>query len=59
MGIVKQLLLRGAEVRELIVFLWKVKLWYLIPFIIVLLAFSLFLVFAQTTGLAPFIYTLF
>jgi len=50
---------RGSEARELIEFFWKAKLWFLIPFILVLLIFGILLVFAQTTGVAPFIYTLF
>jgi len=50
---------RGGEAAELLQFLWQAKLWFLIPFVIVLLLFGLLLVFAQTTGVAPFIYTLF
>lgn len=45
--------------RDLILFLWQRKLWWLIPMIIVLLAFGILLIFAQSTGIAPFIYTLF
>ena len=45
--------------RELFAFLWKQKLWWLIPALVVLLLFGLLLVFAQSTPLAPFIYTLF
>ena len=44
---------------ELISFFWERKLWWLIPMIIVLLAFGLLMVFAQSTAIAPFIYTLF
>lgn len=50
---------RGGEAGELLKFLWEAKLWFLIPFIAVLLVFGLLLIFAQTTGVAPFIYTLF
>ena len=39
--------------------LWAHKLWWLIPMVTVLLVFGLLLVFATTTGLGPFIYTLF
>ncbi len=44
---------------ELIRFLWMKKLWWMIPMVIVLVLFGLLLVFAQGSGLAPFIYTLF
>ena len=46
-------------VGELIKFLWMKKLWWMIPMVIVLVLFGLLLVFAQGSGLAPFIYTLF
>jgi hypothetical protein len=46
-------------VGELLSFLWARKLWWLIPMITVLLLFGLLLIFASTSGLAPFIYTLF
>jgi hypothetical protein len=44
---------------ELLVFLWKRKLWWMIPMIVVLILFALLLVFAQGSAVAPFIYTLF
>lgn len=50
---------RSGEAGDLLKFLWEVKLWFLIPFILVLLLFGLLMVFAQSTGVAPFIYTLF
>lgn len=50
---------RGGEAGELMQFLWKAKLWFLIPLVLVLLVFGLLLIFAQATGVAPFIYTLF
>lgn len=50
---------RGGEAGELLKFLWEAKLWFLIPFVLVLLLFGLLLIFAQATGVAPFIYTLF
>lgn len=50
---------RGGEASELIKFLWEAKLWFFIPLVVVLLLFGLLLVFAQSTGVAPFIYTLF
>jgi hypothetical protein len=46
-------------VGEVLSFLWKRKLWWLIPMVTALLIFGLLLVFATTSGVAPFIYTLF
>jgi hypothetical protein len=44
---------------ELLGFLWERKLWWLIPMVLVLLAFGGLLVTAQSSALGPFIYTLF
>lgn len=46
-------------VNELLAFLWKRKLWWLIPMVTVLLLFGLLLIFASASGVGPFIYTLF
>ena len=46
-------------VNELLAFLWKRKLWWLIPMVAVLLLFGLLLIFASASGVGPFIYTLF
>jgi hypothetical protein len=46
-------------VGELLAFLWARKLWWLIPMVSVLLIVAIFMIFASTSGLAPFIYTLF
>ena len=46
-------------VGELLSFLWRRKLWWLIPMVVVLLTFSLLLVFASSSGIGHFIYTLF
>ena len=45
--------------RELVEFLWERKLWWLIPMVGMLLLLGLLLVFAQSSAIAPFIYTLF
>lgn len=57
MKILKGLANRSGEFGDLMKFLWKVKLWFLIPFIIILLVFGAILIFAQSTGIAPFIYS--
>ena len=59
MKLLKGLFSRGGEASELLKFLWEAKLWFLIPFVVVLLIFGFLLIFAQSTGVAPFIYTLF
>ncbi len=59
MKFIKKMFSRGSEANDLVKFLWEAKLWFLIPFVLVLLVFGLIFVFAQATGVAPFIYTLF
>ncbi|MCO5205423.1 MAG: DUF5989 family protein [Anaerolineae bacterium] len=46
-------------VGELLSFLWKQKLYWLIPMVFLLLVFALFVIFATASGIGPFIYTLF
>jgi hypothetical protein len=50
---------RFGVMGELLGFLWERKLWWLIPMMIVLLAFGALMIFAQSSAIAPFIYTLF
>ncbi len=40
-------------------FLWRQKLWWMIPMFLVIFIFGLLLVLGQSSALAPFIYTLF
>lgn len=40
-------------------FLLENKKWWLLPIVITLLLFGILLVFAQTSPIAPFVYTLF
>ena len=44
---------------EFLRFLWKQKLWWLIPMVLMLLFVGLVIVLSQTPAVAPFIYTLF
>jgi len=44
---------------ELMSFLWQRKLWWLIPMVVVLVLMGLLLIFAGSSSIAPFIYTLF
>ncbi|MFB0564173.1 MAG: DUF5989 family protein [Candidatus Aminicenantaceae bacterium] len=55
MGIISRL----GIISELMVFLWKRKLWWMIPMIVVLLLFGFLLIFTQSSAVAPFIYSLF
>lgn len=44
---------------ELLQFFWQHKWWWLTPMIIMLLIVGILVIFAQTSAIAPFIYTLF
>ncbi len=44
---------------ELVSFFWAVRLWWLIPMVLVLLASSVMLILAYSSALAPFIYAVF
>ncbi len=55
----KSMVTNTGIVGEILQFLWARKLWWLIPMVVVLLLFGLLLVFASSSGVAPFIYTLF
>ena len=44
---------------ELLQFFWQNKWWWLTPMVFVLLLFGALLIFAQSSAIAPFIYTLF
>jgi hypothetical protein len=45
--------------REFLTFLSQEKKYWLTPIVVVLILFGLLIVFAQTSAVAPFIYTLF
>jgi Family of unknown function (DUF5989) len=48
-----------SVVSELLSHLWQRKLWWLIPLVSILVIFGLFLILASSSGIGPFIYTLF
>lgn len=54
-----RLTMRLNAIRELFIFLWQQRLWWLMPMMIIFLLFGLLFIFAQGSVLAPFIYTLF
>lgn len=50
----------GADtIGELLSFLWQQKQFWLIPFVVTLIAVAVLLLVGEATGIAPFIYTLF
>lgn len=59
MANIKTLTNRFGVAGDLLAFFWARKLWWMMPMIILLLAFGLLIGFAQTSAIAPFIYTLF
>ncbi len=59
MGVLSTLKAVFMIIGDLLKFLWRKKLWWLIPFILVLLVFGILFMLASTTGLGPFIYALF
>lgn len=50
---------KSQVLREFFTFLMQEKKYWLAPIVLVLLLFGLLLVFAQSSAIAPFIYTLF
>ena len=50
---------RSRIIQELFQFLWEQKLWWMIPMVALLIFFAVLLIFASSTLLAPFVYTLF
>ena len=54
-----EFLARLGIIGELLRALWRRKLWWIIPMMVVLVLFAALLIFAQGSAVAPFIYTLF
>jgi len=59
MGFFKKFTQRMGVVGELLQFFVENKWWWLTPMLLVLLIFGLLIIFAQSSAVAPFIYTLF
>ena len=59
MGVIREIGDKFGIAGELLFFLWKRKMWWMIPFVTVLLFFGLIIVVGSATGVGPFIYTLF
>lgn len=50
---------RASTVSELLRFFWRERLWWMIPFVLVLVVVALLLIFAQSSPIIPFLYTAF
>jgi hypothetical protein len=50
---------RFSIVGELFSFFWANKRWWLVPMVFTLVLFAVLLILAQSSAIAPFIYTLF
>ena len=50
---------KGRVLRELSSFLWQEKKYWMIPIVAILVLLGLLLAFAESSAVAPFIYTLF
>jgi len=59
MDFVKELASRTGIVGELFMFFWQNRWWWLTPMLFVLIVFGALMMFAQSSAVAPFIYTLF
>lgn len=58
-GMLRSLGLRIRILRQLFVFLWRARLWWLAPLLVLLLVAGVVVIVAQSSAVAPFIYTLF
>ncbi|HXG51595.1 MAG TPA: DUF5989 family protein [candidate division Zixibacteria bacterium] len=59
MRLIDSILSRLGIAGELLFFFWQHKWWWITPMVLVLLLFSGLLIFAQSSAIAPFVYTLF
>jgi len=50
---------RFSIAGELLAFLWGNKRWWIVPMVFVILIFGVLMILAQSSAIAPFIYTLF
>ncbi len=59
MRLVESLTNRLGIAGELLAFFWSHKWWWLTPMLLALLVVGALVIFAQSSAIAPFIYTLF
>ena len=58
-GAVQDFFMRLGVLGELLAFLWRRKLYWMLPMVITLLVFALLIVVGGSSPISPFIYTLF
>lgn len=56
---VRRIVSRAGVVGRLFQYLWKERIWWMIPMVVVLLLLMGLILFSQSSVVAPFIYTLF
>lgn len=59
MQVLREMGQRLGIAADLVAFLWRAKMWWMLPIVIVLLLLGLITVFGSTSGVGPVIYTLF
>jgi uncharacterized membrane protein len=59
MNLFKKIGSRSSTIRELFSYLWQNRLWWMIPFMFVFLTLGILIIFAKSSAVVPFIYTLF
>jgi len=59
MQLIDSIASRLGVMRELLMFFSQHKWWWLTPMIVLLLLLGVLVIFAQSSAIAPFIYTLF
>lgn len=59
MRLKESLVVRFGIAGELLLFFWRNKWWWITPMLVMLLGLGGLIVFAKTSAIAPFIYTLF
>lgn len=59
MQILKGIVTRSSILGELLSFFWSNKWWWLTPVLVGLVMLGVLIIFAQSSAIAPFIYTLF
>ena len=59
MGFLQSTSQRFGIAGELFSFFWNNKRWWMVPILVTLFLFGVLLVLAQSSAIAPFIYTLF
>ena len=59
MGLIREIGNKIGIGGELMAFLWHNKMWWMMPFVSILVLLGLLIGFGSASGVGPFIYTLF